>query len=79
MLGSISPLIIFFANMWRLPEKKRPDFRKVVNYFSWIMYPVGGLIVWSLYKNIVSYEVVAFHLGATAPLILGAFGKIWTK
>lgn len=75
IIGSIIPLILYFSRMWKEPKKKRPDFRDLVNYFSWIMYPLMGYIVFILYQDIVTTKILAFHLGASSPLILEAFSK----
>lgn len=71
----MAPLILVFSRIWKEPKDKRPDLRKGINYFSWAMYPIMGFMVYLLYMDFVTTKIVAFHLGASAPLILGAFTK----
>lgn len=80
ILGSLAPLIFFISQMWRQPRtREKLDFGNISFYFSWAMYPLMGLTMFYLYNEIVADKLLAFHIGASAPIIFEFFGKSLSK
>ena len=71
--GALAGQLLLLLEQIKLPADKRPDYKKFIYYWPYIINPALGaflVYIYAITPNITLTPLLAFHLGASAPLII---------
>lgn len=71
--SSLAVQLLLLLEQIKLPSDKRPDYKKFIYYWPYIINPALGAFL--VYVYVISQDfpltpLLAFHIGASAPLII---------
>jgi hypothetical protein len=74
-LGGLVYNIVPLLELWKMPVESRPDFRNLLYWIPYLIWPLLAGFLYYLYESpeFVTSKLIAFHIGVTAPL---AFRKM---
>ncbi|EGQ8137204.1 hypothetical protein CWW57_RS15465 [Vibrio parahaemolyticus] len=76
--GAVSIKLLELAEVHKIPKLHRPDFKDWLYWLPFLLMPLLGAGLASMYlmSNIKMTAILAFNIGASAPLILRSMAQI---
>jgi hypothetical protein len=78
MIGGLTINLLNLLELQNVPKERRPDFKDLLYWLPYLVWPILGGIVAFIYNDVTSPlgKLVAFHLGLSTPLILRTMANI---
>jgi len=77
LLGGLSVNLLNLMELQNVPRDRRPDFKDFLYWLPYIIWPLMGALLAFIYEasSTKLSPIIAFQVGASAPLIIKAMAK----